>query len=144
VLPEYETLADLISRLVRIDLHRWCTEAQVMVRAFSLPDAQPHSASATSHFDERWTANGPLRRPAAAMLAHLENAGQPLDRREAHNQYLARSTTDAAIDCFLDLSWRYWRRAQRYLTDGPRLTRDHIPAARGVTGFWISKAGRCY
>ncbi len=118
VLPDYEELADLIPRPVRIDLHRWCTDRKVAVRALSLPDAQPRSASAASHLDERWTPNSPLRRAAAAALAHLENAGQLLDRCEVHSQYMAHSTTDAAIDCFVDLRWRYWRRAQRYLADG--------------------------
>ncbi|MEJ8653771.1 hypothetical protein WKI65_38415 [Streptomyces sp. MS1.AVA.3] len=40
------------------------------------------------------------------------------DRCEIHRQYLARGATDQTIDCFVDLGWRYWRSAERYLADG--------------------------
>ncbi|MFJ3799995.1 hypothetical protein ACIPSJ_27400 [Streptomyces sp. NPDC090088] len=118
VLPSYEVLADLLPRPVRIDLHRLCTSGGATVSAFPLPDAQPSSAVAVDHIDERWTPNSPLRRQAAAALAHLENSGQPLDQVEVHGQYLDHSKTDEAIACFVDLGWRYWRRANRYLNDG--------------------------
>ncbi|MFG3489996.1 hypothetical protein [Streptomyces sp. NPDC047972] len=118
VLPAYETLADLIPRPVRIDLHRWSTARKITVTTLCLPDAQPSSTTATRHMDDRWVPNSPLRRAAAAALAHLESTGQRLDRCEIHRQYLARGATDRTIDCFVDLGWRYWRSAERYLADG--------------------------
>ncbi|MFE7332292.1 hypothetical protein ACFU8W_47050 [Streptomyces sp. NPDC057565] len=118
VLPAYETIADLLPRPVRIDLHRWCTEGRATVAVFPLPDAQPRSTTAAEHMDDRWAPNSPLRRAAAAALAHLENTGQALDRLEVHRQYLAHGATDETIECFVDLGWRYWRAADRYLGDG--------------------------
>ncbi|MFJ4624668.1 hypothetical protein [Streptomyces sp. NPDC088812] len=118
VLPAYEEIADLIPRPVRIDLHRLCTSGGATVSAFPLPEARPRSAEALTHVDERWTAHSPLRRGAAAALAHLENLGQALDYVEVHGQYLDYSKTDEAIECFIDLGWRYWRSVNRYLDDG--------------------------
>ncbi|MEV0850562.1 hypothetical protein AB0J21_32730 [Streptomyces sp. NPDC049954] len=118
VLPAYETIADLLPRPVRIDLHRWCTEGKATVAVFPLPDAQPQSTIAAEHMDDRWALNSPLRRAAGAALAHLQNAGQALDRVEVHHRYLAHGATDETIECFVDLGWRYWRSAHRYLGDG--------------------------
>ncbi|MGP2441350.1 nucleotidyltransferase domain-containing protein [Streptomyces sp. JW3] len=118
VLPAYEAIADQIPRPVRIDLHRLCTSGGATVSAFPLLEAQPHSAEALTHVDERWTPHSPLRRGAAAALAHLENLGQALDHVELHGQYLDYSKTDEVIECFIDLGWRYWRSANRYLDDG--------------------------
>lgn len=118
VLPPYETIADLLPRPVRIDLHRLCTDGAATVSAFPLPDAHPRSVVAAAHAEERWTSNSPLRRAATAALAHLESTGQVLDRVEVHGQYLHHGTTDDDIDCFVDLGWRYWRGVKRYLGDG--------------------------
>ncbi|GFE27532.1 hypothetical protein [Streptomyces nigrescens] len=118
VLPAYETLADLIPRPVRIDLHRWSTDRKITVTTHALRDAQPRFTTATRHMDYRWVPNSPLRRAAAAALAYLESTGQRLDRCEVHRQYLVRGVTDQTIDCFVDLGWRYWRSAERYLADG--------------------------
>ncbi|BAJ25860.1 MULTISPECIES: nucleotidyltransferase domain-containing protein [Kitasatospora] len=118
VLPSYEAIADLLPRPVRIDLHRLCTEGAVTVAAFSLPDAWPTSARAAAHVQGRWALNSPLRRAAAAALARLESTGQALERVEVHGQHLVYGTADEAVDCFVDLGWRYWRSAERYLDDG--------------------------
>lgn len=118
ILPSYEAIADLLPRPVRIDLHRLCTGDGATVSAFPLPDAQPRSAVAAAHVDERWTPHSPLRRGAAAALAHLEGTGQDLDHVEVHGRYLDYSKRDEAIECFIDLGWRYWRSATRYLDDG--------------------------
>jgi hypothetical protein len=118
VLHAYEQLADLIPRPVRIDLHRWSTDGKATVTAFALPDGHPRSTAATRHMEQRWGPSSPLRRAAAAALAHLESTGQVLERCEVHRQYLAHGATDATIDCFVDLGWRYWRSAGRYLADG--------------------------
>ncbi|WP_327591538.1 hypothetical protein [Streptomyces chartreusis] len=118
VLPAYEQIADLLPRPVRIDLHRRCTSGAATVTAFPLPDAQTLSAAAAAHVDERWTLNSPLRRAAAAALAYLENTGQALDHVEVHGRYVDYRKTDEAIECFVDLGWRYWRSANRYLDDG--------------------------
>lgn len=118
VMPAYETLADVIPRPVRIDLHRWSTKRKITVTTHALPDAQPRSTTATRHMEGRWVPNSPLRRAAAAALAYLESTGQRLDRCEVHRQHLVRGTTDLTTDCFVDLGWRYWRSAERYLADG--------------------------
>lgn len=118
VLPVYEHIADLLPRPVRIDLHRWCTEMAVALSVFPLPDARPRSAAALKHVDYRWTANSPLRRAAAAALAHLEHTGQSLERIELHSQHLACEVAGGTVECFVDLGWRYWSAAERYLDDG--------------------------
>lgn len=119
VLPAYEEIADLLPRPVRIDLYRLCTSGSATVSTFSLPDAQPRSAAALAHVEERWVSGSPLRRQAAAALAHLENAGQALGHVEVHGRYVDHSKTDEAIECFVDLGWHYWRRSvNRYLDDG--------------------------
>jgi hypothetical protein len=68
--------------------------------------------------DERWTPHSPLRRGATAALAHLESTGQDLDHVEVHGRYFDYSKRDEAIECFIDLGWRYWRSVNRYLDDG--------------------------
>lgn len=118
VLPAYETLADLLPRPVRIDLHRWCTEGRATVTTLPLTDAQPRSASLREHIDDRWTANSPLRRASGAALAHLENTGHAPDRIELHGHPLTPGAGDDMIDCFVDLHWRYWNSARHYLDDG--------------------------
>ncbi|MER7966792.1 hypothetical protein ACFT1B_18505 [Streptomyces griseoincarnatus] len=118
VLPTYEAIADRLPRPVRIDLHRWSTEGTATVAAFALSDAQPRSAAALEHMDDRWTSNSPLRRAAAAALAHLENTGLELGRAEVHGRYMTPGASDHMIDCFVDLGWRYWSKAQCYLDDG--------------------------
>ncbi|MGW2402602.1 nucleotidyltransferase domain-containing protein [Kitasatospora sp. NPDC001664] len=118
VLPSYKAVADLLPRPVRIDLHRLCTEGTATVAAFPLPDAWPASAMAAAHVQDRWALNSPLRRAAAAALARLESTGQALERVEVHGQHLVYGTADEAVDCFVDLGWRYWRSAERYLDEG--------------------------
>ncbi|MEU3511314.1 hypothetical protein ABZ733_26165 [Streptomyces longwoodensis] len=118
ILPSYEAIADLLPRPVRIDLHRLCTGDGATVSVFPLPDAQPRSTVAAAHVDERWNPHSPLRRGAAAALAHLEDIGQDLDHVEVHGRYFDYSKKDEAIECFIDLGWRYWRSATRYLDDG--------------------------
>ncbi|NUT47907.1 MAG: hypothetical protein HOV94_11450, partial [Saccharothrix sp.] len=118
VLPGYAHIADLLPRPVRIDLYRWCTEKSVTLSVLALPDARPRSTAAARHVDFRWTQASPLRRAAAAALAHLEHAGQPLERVELHNQYLDFGTAAGPVDCFVDLGLRYWYAAERHLDAG--------------------------
>ncbi|MGW8359245.1 nucleotidyltransferase domain-containing protein [Streptomyces wedmorensis] len=118
VLPAYETIADLLPRPVRIDLHRWSTEGSAIITTFPLADAQPRSTTVGEHMDGRWTISSPLRRAASGALAHLENTGHAPDRIVLHGQPLAHGASDDTIDCFIDLHWRYWRSAHRYLEDG--------------------------
>ncbi|WP_405793620.1 hypothetical protein [Streptomyces longwoodensis] len=68
--------------------------------------------------DERWAPHSPLSRGAAAALAHLEGTGQDLNHVEVDGRYLDYRKKDEAIECFIALSWRYWRSATRYLDDG--------------------------
>ncbi len=143
VLPAYETIADLLPRPVRIDLHRWCTKDKATVAVVPLPDAHPRSTIATKHMDDRWTPNSPLRRAAAAALAHLENTSQALERLEVHRRYLDHRATDEAIECFVDLGWRYWRAADRYLNDGQAWF-EVLPATpqQSLTALHITPAAR--
>lgn len=104
VLPSYGVIADLLPRPVRIDLHRLCTADGATVSVFPLPDAQPCSAAAAAHVDERWAPHSPLRRGAAAALAHLEGTGQNLDHVEVDGRYLDYRKKDEAIDCFIGVA----------------------------------------
>ncbi|MFG2948416.1 hypothetical protein [Streptomyces adustus] len=118
VLPAYEAIADLLPRPVRIELHRLCTTGAAKVSVVTLPDAQPLSVAAAAHLDGRWTSHSSLRRAAAAALAYLENTGQGLGHVELHGRCFDGSATDRAVECFVDLGWRYWRCVTDYLDDG--------------------------
>ena len=39
-------------------------------------------------------------------------------KEEARTKGVGCFTKDEAIECFIDLGWRYWRSATRYLDDG--------------------------
>lgn len=137
VLAAYEQIADLLPRPVRIDLHRWCTEATAAVTVLDLPDGRPSNPLADRRLQRRWSATSPLLRAAGAALAHLESEGQPLRRVALHGRHLDHEAVDADIDCFVDLHWRYWHSVERYLDDGqswlevlPATSRQPLHAVR--------------
>ncbi|MEJ8653761.1 hypothetical protein WKI65_38365 [Streptomyces sp. MS1.AVA.3] len=80
------------------------------------PSPAPRQQPVTWTTDGRRTARSAgLPRP---RYAYLESTGQRLTAARSTASTWPAGRPTGPIDCFVDLGWRYWRSAERYLADG--------------------------
>ncbi|MCC3777444.1 nucleotidyltransferase family protein [Streptomyces sp. UNOB3_S3] len=115
MLDAFTGLAQVPPRPVRIELHELHTAGRITITRIDLPDAVPTDEQARRHIRRRWIETSPLRRAGAAAVACLEQHGTNPSRIELHSQHLHHR--DHAVDCFVDLGWRYFFALKRYLDD---------------------------
>ncbi|MFC1421303.1 hypothetical protein [Streptacidiphilus cavernicola] len=119
MLPQFESVEERVPRPARMDLHRLHSAGEITLRTVPLPVAEPVDPRALRHLDRRWQPTSPLRRSAAAALAHLESEGVSMAGIELHAKPLTgRADREGGVTCFVDLGWHYFRAMTRYLADG--------------------------
>ncbi|MEV0281315.1 nucleotidyltransferase domain-containing protein [Streptomyces sp. NPDC050610] len=74
-----------VPRPVRVDLTDLVDRKAATIRQLQLPDAEPAHPAALETLT-RWSETSPLRRAAAAVLAHLEATARPLDSVYLHGE----------------------------------------------------------
>ncbi|MGW6485392.1 nucleotidyltransferase domain-containing protein [Streptomyces sp. NPDC055059] len=106
-----------VPRPVRITLTDLVDRNAVAVRQLQLPEAQPTHPAAREALI-RWKDTSPLRRAAAAALAHLEGSHAP-DSIYLHGEPVTGSRyTDRTWQTCIGLGWRYYTAIAHYLREG--------------------------
>ncbi|MER6021218.1 hypothetical protein [Streptomyces anulatus] len=83
-----------------------------------LLDAHPTHPAAHEALN-RWSDTSPLRRAAAAVLAHLEAASCPLDFVHLHGEPVIGSRySDTARQTGIGLGWSHYRSISHHLQEG--------------------------
>jgi hypothetical protein len=104
-----------VPRPVRIDLTDLVDRKAATIRQLQLPDAEPaHPAALT-----RWSETSPLRRAAAAVLAHLEATSRPLDSVYLHGEPVIGSRySDTTWQTGIGFGWSHHRSISHHLQEG--------------------------
>ncbi|MGW0420987.1 nucleotidyltransferase domain-containing protein [Streptomyces sp. NPDC003015] len=107
-----------VPRPVRIDLTDLVDRKAATIRQLQLPDAHPSHPAALEALT-RWTATSPLRRAAAAVLAHLEDTSRPLDSVYLHGEPVIGSRySDATWQTGVGFGWRHYSGIPHHLQQG--------------------------
>jgi hypothetical protein len=107
-----------VPRPVRIDLTDLVDRKAATVRQLHLPDAHPSHPAALEALT-RWSDTSPLRRAAAAVLAHLEADARPLDSVYLHGDPVIGSRHgDTVWQTGVGFEWRYYRSIAHHLQQG--------------------------
>ncbi|MCK1815211.1 nucleotidyltransferase domain-containing protein [Streptomyces sp. XM4011] len=107
-----------VPRPVRIDLTDLVDRKAATIRQLQLPDAEPAHPAALEALT-RWSDTSPLRRAAAAVLAHLEAASRPLDSVYLHGEPVIGSCySDTAWQTGIGFGWRHYRGIFHHLQEG--------------------------
>ncbi|MBZ4319914.1 nucleotidyltransferase domain-containing protein [Streptomyces huiliensis] len=107
-----------VPRPVRIDLADLVDRQAATVRHLELADAHPSHPVALKAL-ARWSDTSPLRRAAAAVLAHLEAGARPMDSVYLHGDPVIGSRySDTVWQIGVGFGWRYYRGIARHLQQG--------------------------
>ncbi|MEU6988518.1 hypothetical protein ABZ946_34745 [Streptomyces sp. NPDC046324] len=88
------------------------------IRQLQLPDAQPTHPAAHEALN-RWSDTSPLRRAAAAVLAHLEAASRPLDSIYLHGEpVIDNRYSDTTWQTGIGFGCSHYRSISHYLQEG--------------------------
>ncbi|MGP4088298.1 hypothetical protein [Streptomyces sp. KR55] len=92
--------------------------AAIWHRQLQLPDAEPAHPAAREALT-RWTDSSPLRRTAAAVLAHLEATARPLDSVCLHGgPVIGSHYSDTVWQSGIGFGWRHYRSISHHLKEG--------------------------
>lgn len=107
-----------VPRPVRIDLTDLVDRKAATIRQLQLPDAEPAHPAALEALT-RWTATSPLRRAAAAVLAHLEATSCPLDSVYLHGEPVIGSRYNGTTwRTGIGFGWSHHRSIVHHLQEG--------------------------
>ncbi|MGW1507293.1 nucleotidyltransferase domain-containing protein [Streptomyces mirabilis] len=107
-----------VPRPVRITLTDLVDRKAVTIRQLQLPDAEPAYPAAHEALT-RWSDTSPLRRAAAAVLAHLEATSRPLDSVYLHGEPVIGSRySDTAWQTGIGFCWSHYRSISHHLQEG--------------------------
>lgn len=107
-----------VPRPVRIDLTDLVDRKAATIRQLQLPDAEPAHPAALEAL-ARWSEASPLRRAAAAVLAHLEAASRPLDSVYLHGEPVIGSRySDTTWQTGIGFGWSHYRSISHHLHEG--------------------------
>lgn len=107
-----------VPRPVRITLTDLVDRKAVTIRQLQLPDAEPAHPAAREALT-RWTDTSPLRRAAAAVLAHLETTGRLLDSVYLHGDPVIGSRySDTTWQTGIGFGWSHYRSISHHLKEG--------------------------
>ncbi|WP_172386286.1 nucleotidyltransferase family protein [Streptomyces sp. MNP-20] len=107
-----------IPRPVRIDLTDLVDRKAATIQRLELADARPSHPAAPEALT-RWSDTSPLRRAAAAVLAHLEASGRPLESVYLHGDPVIGSRySDSVWQIGVGFGWRYYGSIARHLRQG--------------------------
>jgi len=107
-----------VPRPVRIDLTDLVDRKAATIRQLQLPDAEPAHPAALEALT-RWSETSPLRRAAAAVLAHLEAASRPLDSLYLHGEPVIGSRySDTTWQTGIGFGWSHYRSISHHLQEG--------------------------
>ncbi|WP_162890014.1 hypothetical protein [Streptomyces olivoreticuli] len=107
-----------VPRPVRIDLTDLVDRKAATIRQLQLADAHPSHPAALEAL-ARWSHTSPLRRAAAAVLAHFEASARPLDSVYLHGELVIGSRyRDTVWRTGVGFGWRYYRGIVHHLQQG--------------------------
>ncbi|GAA4819144.1 MULTISPECIES: nucleotidyltransferase domain-containing protein [Streptomyces] len=107
-----------VPRPVRIDLTDLVDRKAATIRQLQLPDAEPAHPAALEALT-RWSETSPLRRAAAAVLAHLEATSRPLDSVYLHGEPVIGSRySDTTWQTGIGFGWSHYRSISHHLQEG--------------------------
>jgi hypothetical protein len=107
-----------VPRPVRIDLTELVDRKAATIRQLQLPDADPAHPAAHEALT-RWSDTSPLRRAAAAVLAHLEAASRPLDSVYLHGEPVIGSRYSGTTwQTGIGFGWSHYRSISHHLQEG--------------------------
>ncbi|MEU8682125.1 hypothetical protein [Streptomyces sp. NPDC048611] len=107
-----------VPRPVRIDLTDLADRKAVTIRQPQLPDAEPAHPAAREALT-RWIDTSPLRRAAAAALAHLEATSRPLDSVYLHGEPVIGSRySNTTWQTGVGFGWSHYRGISHHLQEG--------------------------
>lgn len=107
-----------VPRPVRIDLTDLVDRKAATIRQLQLPDAEPAQPAALEALT-RWSEASPLRRAAAAVLAHLEATSRPLDSVYLHGEPVIGSRySDTTWQTGIGFGWSHYRGISHHLQEG--------------------------
>ncbi|MFJ2162845.1 nucleotidyltransferase domain-containing protein [Streptomyces sp. NPDC087856] len=107
-----------VPRPVRIDLTDLVDRKAATIRQLQLPDTEPAHPAALEALT-RWSETSPLRRAAAAVLAHLEATSRPLDSVYLHGEPVIGSRySDTTWQTAVGFGWSHHRSIPRHLQEG--------------------------
>lgn len=107
-----------VPRPVRIDLADLVDRKAATIRQLQLPDAEPAHPAALEALT-RWSEASPLRRAAAAVLAHLEATSRPLDSVYLHGEPVIGSRySDTTWQTGIGFGWSHYRSISYHLHEG--------------------------
>ncbi|MFJ4836226.1 nucleotidyltransferase domain-containing protein [Streptomyces sp. NPDC088747] len=107
-----------VPRPVRIDLTDLVDRKAATIRQLQLPDTEPAHPAALEALT-RWSETSPLRRAAAAVLAHLEATSRPLDSVYLHGEPVVGSRySDTTWQTAVGFGWSHHRSIPRHLQEG--------------------------
>ncbi|QLE70219.1 hypothetical protein FGW37_33140 [Streptomyces rectiverticillatus] len=105
-------------RPVRIDLTALVDRKAATVQQLQLADAHPSHPAALEAL-ARWSDTSPLRRAAAAVLAHLEANARPLDSVYLHGDPVIGSRySDTVWQTGVGFGWRHYCSIAHHLKEG--------------------------
>ncbi|MGM7439909.1 nucleotidyltransferase domain-containing protein [Streptomyces tunisiensis] len=107
-----------VPRPVRITLTELVDRKAATIRQLQLPDAYPaHPAAHEALIC--WSDTSPLRRAAAAILAHLEATTRPLDSVYLHGEPVIGSRhSDTTWQTGIGFGWSHYRSISHHLQEG--------------------------
>ncbi|RPE47162.1 nucleotidyltransferase-like protein [Streptomyces sp. Ag109_O5-1] len=107
-----------VPRPVRITLTDLVDRKAVTIRQLQLPDAEPAHPAALEALT-RWSETSPLRRAAAAVLAHLEATSRPLDSVYLHGEPVIGSRySNTTWQTGIGFGWSHYRGISHHLQEG--------------------------
>lgn len=107
-----------VPRPVRIDLTDLVDRKAATIRQLQLPDAEPAHPAALEALT-RWSKTSPLRRAAAAVLAHLEATSCPLDSVYLHGEPVIGSRYNGTTwQTGIGFGWSHHRSIVHHLQEG--------------------------
>lgn len=107
-----------VPRPVRIDLTDLVDRKAATIRQLQLPEAEPAHPAALEALT-RWSETSPLRRAAAAVLAHLEATSRPLDSVYLHGEPVIGSRySDTTWQTGVGFGWSHYRSISHHLKEG--------------------------
>ncbi|MGW3291053.1 nucleotidyltransferase domain-containing protein [Streptomyces sp. NPDC001002] len=107
-----------VPRPVRIDLTDLVDRKAATIRQLQLPDAEPAHPAALEALT-RWSETSPLRRAAAAALAHLEATSRPLDSVYLHGEpVIGGRYSDTTWQTGIGFGWSHYRSISHHLQEG--------------------------
>ncbi|GAA2679565.1 nucleotidyltransferase domain-containing protein [Streptomyces lunalinharesii] len=118
MLEAFDGIDRWVPRPVRITLTELVDRKAATIRQLQLPDADPAHPAAHEALT-RWTDTSPLRRAAAAALAHLEATSRPLDSVYLNGEPVIGSRySDTTWQIGIGFGWSHYRSISHHLQEG--------------------------